>query len=230
MVSSRSRFQTTVALGAIAVAGLIVTAHVVLLARQMSALRYHSDTIGQSRLEAVQLLRIQADLNQTASLMRDLIADPERSIAASASQFDRLHKELGDAIAQHTALTDSPDQKQFLATPMSQFWDEADRMLALARNGHEPEARTLLRLSLQRQHAGLATTTAFMLLDNNEEQGQAAEQLQNAVTNLRRQAIWLPGTALAMLALAAILVARSRPPRGATVSSPGGDTRATHAS
>jgi hypothetical protein len=193
----------------------------------MSAIRTQGDIIEEARLEAVQLLRIQADLNQTASLMRDLIADPDRSIASSASQLDRIRKELDDAIAKHGALVESPEQKTFLATPMSQFWDEAGQMIALARNGHETEARTLLRLSLQRRHAGLATTTAFMLLDNNEQQGQAAEQLRNAVAHVRRQAIWLPGAALVMLAVAAILVARSRSPAATVTSSPDSDAPAT---
>jgi hypothetical protein len=58
-----------------------------------------------------------------------------------------------------------------------------------------------------------------MLLDNNEQQGQAALQLLAAVGQLRRQAIWLLGATLAMLAMTAILIARVRSPQD-TLPSP----------
>ena len=214
----RSHFHSRLALAAVLITALLLATYASLFARQMSVVRVQSNVIERTRLDGEQLLRIQADLNQTAALMRDLISDADRSIAASAPQFERIRKELDEAVTKHATFTSSPDDQTFLATPLSQFWSEAERMLTLAKDGQEVEARTLLRLSLQRQHAGLATTAAFMLLDNNEQQGQASQQLQQAMSQLRRHAVWLLAASLAMLALAAILIARVRSPKNALAS------------
>jgi hypothetical protein len=194
-----------------------------LAARQLTALQAQTTRLEDTRRDAVQLLRVQADLNQLGTAMRDLQADEGRSVAAAATQFDQVRHDLTDALKQHVAIT--PDEQSFLSTPVEQFWKNVDLTFTLARGGHEPEARTQLRLSLQRQHAGLTTTTAYLLLENNEAQRVDVEQLQSIIATLRRQTILLVSGLLTALLIAIAIVALRRPMLLANLEPLDGDTR-----
>jgi hypothetical protein len=97
-----------------------------------------------------------------------------------------------------------------LTPTVARFWTGIDRMLALSRDGHEEEARTELKLSLQRQHAGLLTTSAYLLLENNELQRVTSQQTPLAIAALQRQTVWLLGGALLSLVVALVAMVRSR--------------------
>jgi hypothetical protein len=207
---TRSR-TNILALSALAVAIILALAHGWLLTRQSATLAAQTAAAERSRQDAVELLRIQSDLDQLGSAMSALAADEQRSITGAATQFDQIHHDLSDALTRHAALTQTADEQTFLSRPVEQFRKAAEIMFTLARGGHDAEARTQLRLTLQRQHAGLATTVAYLLLENAEEQRQLFAEMQTTTATLRQQSVWLPGAIVVVLLVAAVRLARSRP-------------------
>ena len=67
----------------------------------------------------------------------------------------------------------TPEQSQYLASSVAQFWDAADRIFALAAAGRS-DARAQIRLSLQARQAALSTAVARLLVQNNESEEQTA--------------------------------------------------------
>jgi signal transduction histidine kinase len=70
---------------------------------------------------------------------------------------------------------------------MAQFWDAVDRMFALARTDSDKAARTQIQLSLQARQAALSTTFARLLVQNNENEGQAAQRIGEVYDKVQRQ-------------------------------------------
>ena len=206
---STRHVASTLALCGLLMAALLVASFAWLFTRQAAALHEQADAAERTRLDAVQLLRIQTDLNKIGNVMRDIAADPDSPVTASASQLDDTRRELTDALTKHAALSAGSGDEGYLTTPVTHLWTGVDRMLALARGGHEEEARTELRLSLQRQHAGLMTTIAYLLLENNEQHESASRQTRLTMAGLERQATWLLGGALASLVVAGVAMARA---------------------
>jgi hypothetical protein len=202
--------RSLLTLGALALSLALVATLAWLGARQLGSLHTQTDAAERLRLDAVQLLRIQSDLNQLGLVMSDLASDEQRPIAGAAPQFDQIHRDLMNALNQHAALLAASDEQAFLSTPVDQFWKAADIMFALARGGHEHEARMQLQLTLQRQQAGLATTTAYLLLESNEQQREALQASESAASALRQRSMWLLGALVLAIVIAALPIARSR--------------------
>ena len=144
--------------------------------------------------DSLQLLRIQNDLNSLGLAMRDML-DAERAVSADrlVGQFERIRLDLEDALRREEELAvgaRTPEQRQYLADSLAQFWDAADRIFALARNGHEDEARAQIRLSLQARQAALGTAVARLLVENNESEEQTAERVQDIYDQVQRQVYW----------------------------------------
>ena len=70
---------------------------------------------------------------------------------------------------------------------MAQFWDAVDRMFALARTATEKQRETQIQLSLQARQAALSTTFARLLVQNNENEGQAAQRIGEVYGRVQRQ-------------------------------------------
>src|SRR4051812_36494238 len=107
---------------------------------QISGLRrLQSELTDRNRRDSLQLLRIQNDLNQLALAMRDMIDTTERyPLIAWSAQFARIRSDLDAALAQEerVALAQrTPEQSQYLASAVSQFWVAVDRIFDLARSG-----------------------------------------------------------------------------------------------
>ena len=209
MPSSRP-VAPTLALCGLLMATLLVASYAWLFTRHAASLHDQADAARRSQLDAVQLLRIQTDLNKIGDVMRDVAADTARPVTTSASQFDYIRRDLTDAMTQHAALATASDEQEVLTSTVARFWTGIDRMLALSRDGHEEEARTELKLSLQRQHVGLLTTSAYLLLENNELQRVTSQQTPLAIAALQRQTVWLLGGALLSLVVALVAMVRSR--------------------
>ena len=205
------------ALSTLAVAALLALALGWLLTQQSGSLARLTAAAERSRQDAVQLLRIQSDLDQLGSAMSALAADEQRPIAGAVTQFDQIQHDLSDALTQHAALTQAAEEQTFLASPLQQFRKASEVMFTLAQGGHEVEARTQLRLTLQRQHAGLTTTVAYLLLENVEEQRQTLVEMQTTTAKLR-QSFWLLAAIVVALLIAATLVARARTPSPSAAS------------
>jgi signal transduction histidine kinase len=199
-------------------AGLIVTLVAVVadgwyITRQMAGLRaLQTDLADRNRRGSLQLLRIQNDLNTAALAMRDMIDSTEYPLIAWRAQFNRIQADLDDALRKEEAVAvarRTPEQRRYLASSVSQFWDAADRMFQMAHGGHDDEARSQIRVSLQARQAALSTAVARLLVENNETEEQAARQMQDIYTQVQRQAYLFVGATLLAILVTSLYVIRS---------------------
>jgi signal transduction histidine kinase len=103
----------------------------------------------------------------------------------------------------------TPEQREFLATSLTQFWDAVDRIFELARNGNEAEARAQIQLSLQARQAALSTIVARLLVQNNEAEAQTAQQVQDIYQRVQRQVYWFLAATLAAIVATSLYLIRS---------------------
>ena len=183
---------------------------------QISRLRQLQTDLTDRNLRAsVHLLRIQNDLHQLGLAMRDMVeaSQPYRLIAWRA-QFERIRDDLSDALAREaeTVVTQrTPEQSQYLASSLAQFWDAVDRMFEVAEAGRDEEARTQIRVSLQDRQASLSTTVARLLVQNNEREAQTAERVQDIYRDVQRQVYWfLAATLATIVATSVYLISSNR--------------------
>ena len=191
--------------------GLVLTLTMVIayswyISRQISGLRrLQTDLADRNRRESLQLLRIQNDLHQLGHAMRDMLDGGEPyPLSAWATQFERIRTDLDDALARQEELAlarRTPEQSRYLSSSIVQFWDAVDRVFDLARTGHQDEARSQTRLSLQARQASLSTAVARLLVQNNESEELVAGQVQDIYDRVQRQVYWF--LAAMLLAIAA---------------------------
>ncbi|MEN3340215.1 MAG: hypothetical protein V7647_3891 [Acidobacteriota bacterium] len=199
--------------------GLLITLATVVayswyVSGQISGLRrLQTDLTDRNRRDSLQLLRIQNDLNQVALAMRDMLDPSERyPLAAWSAQFARIRLDLDMALKEEEAVAvarRTPEQAQYLASSVSQFWDATDRIFDLARAGREEEARLQIRLSLQARQEALASAVARLLVQNNAIEEQTAQQVQDIYTVVQRQVYWFLAATLAAIALTSLFLIRS---------------------
>src|SRR5204862_7703094 len=105
--------------------------------------RLQTDLTDRNRRDSLLLLRIQNDLNQIGLAMRDMLDnDTQYPLPAWRSQFDRLRLDLDAALERQgriQAMRRTPEQHDYLASSLAQFWDAAGRIFDLAENGREGE-------------------------------------------------------------------------------------------
>jgi signal transduction histidine kinase len=172
---------------------------------QIGGLRkLQSDLIDRNRKDSLQLLRIQNDLNLLAVAMRDMIDNDEPyPLTAWSSQFQRIHADLDDAMRLESALAPvgrTPEQNASLGSSLAQFWDAVDRTFELAHEGNEKDARTQIQLSLQARQAALSTTVSRLLVQNSDNEQQAAQRIVDIYDRVQRQVyIFLAATLAAIL-------------------------------
>jgi len=201
-------------------AGLTVTLAAVVadgwyISRQMGGLRaLQTDLADRNRIDSLQLLRIQNDLNTVALAMRDMIDSTEYPLTAWTAQFARVRQDLEDALTREAAVAvaqRTPEQRRYLSSSVTQFWDAVDRMFADAGAGRENDARAQIRMSLQARQASLSTAVARLLVANNESEEQTARQVQNIYVQVQRQAyIFLAGTLIAILVTSYYVIRSNR--------------------
>ena len=176
-------------LGVTLAAVLAYTAYIAVQMRSLRALQ--TDLVERNRRDSLQLLRIQNDLNLLALAMRDMLDGEARyPLAAWAAQFQRIRMDLAEALnleEQHAPEGRSPEQRTYLARSLSQFWDAADRMFALAAAGKEREARSQISLSLEARRAALSTAVARLLVQNNEVEQEAVARIAGIYDRVERQ-------------------------------------------
>jgi len=199
--------------------GLILTLATVLayswyISGQISGLRrLQTDLTDRNRRDSLQLLRIQNNLNQAGLAMRDMLDSGEPyPMTAWTAQFDRIRRDLEDALEQQARVAvapRTPEQQQYLASSVKQFWDAVDRMFELARGGHEDDARTQIRVSLLARLAALNTTVARLLVQNNENEERTAQQVQDIYARVQRQVYVFLGVALLAIAATGLYLIRS---------------------
>ncbi|HEX2446388.1 MAG TPA: ATP-binding protein [Vicinamibacterales bacterium] len=175
--------------------------------------RMQTELTDRNRRDSLQLLRIQNDLNQIAIAMRDMLdADQPYPLVAWSAQFDRIRVDLEDALAREGEVAvarRTPEQSQYLATSMKQFWEAVDRMFEQAKAGRQEEARSQIRVTLQSRQAALSTAVARLLVQNNESEERTAQQVQNIYADVQRKASWLLTATLAAIAVTGLYLIRS---------------------
>ncbi len=199
--------------------GLVITLATVIayswyISGQISGLRrLQTELTDRNRRDSLQLLRIQNDLNQLALAMRDMLDTGEPyPLIAWSTQFERIRMDLDDALRQQAELaaaTRTPEQAQYLATSVTQFWDASNRIFDLARSGREPEARAQIRVSLQARQAALSTAVARLLVQNNAAEEQTAERAQGIYADVQRQVQRFLGATLTAIAATGLSMIRS---------------------
>ena len=172
---------------------------------QVAGLRkLQSDLIDRNRKDSLQLLRIQNDLNLLAVAMRDMIDNDEPyPLTAWSAQFQRIRTDLDDAMRLEAGLAPTSrtaEQSASLSSSLTQFWDAADRVFALAASGNGKDARAQIQLSLQARQAALSTAVARMLVQNSENEDQAAQRIVQIYDRVQRQVyVFLAATLAAIL-------------------------------
>ena len=203
--------------------GLIITlaavvAYSAYITWQIAGLRQlQSELIDRNRKDSLQLLRIQNDLNLLAVAMRDMIDNDEPyPLTAWSAQFQRIRTDLDDAmrLESHLAPTSrTAEQSASLNSSMTQFWDAVDRVFELAGSGKEKQkdARAQIQLSLQARQAALSTTVARLLVQDSENEEQAAERIVQIYDRVQRQVyVFLAGTLTAILLTGFSMIRRNR--------------------
>lgn len=184
--------------------------------RQIGRLReLQTGLTDRNRKDSLQLLRIQNDVNALGLAMRDML-DTESGqpypLAAWATPFQRIRRDLEDALTREAELgagRGTPEQRQYLGDALAQFWDASDRIFAMAREGHEAEARAEIRLSLQARQAALGTTVARLLVNNNESEEETARRVEGIYSQVDRQVYGFLAATLAAIAITSLYVIRS---------------------
>lgn len=194
--------------------GLIITlAAVVAYAwyttQQISGVRaLQNNLVDRNRKDSLQLLRIQNDLNSLALAMRDMLDNDEPyPLTAWKAQFQRIRSDLDNALRVEEELAAThrtPEQREYLAKQLAQFWDAVERTFALAGDGKPDEARTQIRLTLQARQAALSTAVARLLVENNESEQQANQQIGRIYDRVQRQVYGFLGVTLAAILLTSL--------------------------
>ena len=190
--------------------GLIITLAAVIaysayITWQVAGLRkLQADLIDRNRKDSLQLLRIQNDLNLLAVAMRDMIDNDEPyPLTAWSAQFRRIRTDLDDAMrleAELAPTSRTQEQSASLSSSLTQFWDAVDRVFALAGEGREKDARAQIQLSLQARQAALSTAVARLLVQNSENEEQAAQRIIQIYDRVQRQVyVFLAATLAAVL-------------------------------
>ena len=201
--------------------GLVITLAAVVayssyITVQISGLRrLQTDLADRDRKDSLRLLRIQNDLNLLGLAMRDMLDHEEPyPLTAWSAQFQRIHTDLDDALRLEDAASagrPTPEQRQFLGSSLAQFWDAADRIFAVARDGREDNARTQIRDSLQARQAALSNAVSRLLVQNNESEERASRRIAEIYNRVQRQVyFFLTATLLAILATSLYLIRSNR--------------------
>ena len=210
--ASSQRSPTTGLLLGLVITLAAVLAYAYYITAQLTGLRrLQSEMVDRNRRDSLQLLRIQNDLNSIALAMRDMLDTTEPyPLTAWSAQFDRIHQDLDAGLKLEESLAvvnRTPEQRQYLAQSLSQFWDAVNRMFALAQSGKEAEAREQIRLSLQARQQALSTAVSRLLVENNEGEEQAAARIAQIYDGVQRQLyIFLAATLIAIAATSLYLI------------------------
>jgi signal transduction histidine kinase len=199
--------------------GLIVTLAAVVaysfyITVQLHGLRkLQSEMVDRNRKDSLQLLRVQNDLNSIALAMRDMLdAGEPYPLTAWSAQFERIRGDLDVALHLEEQLASADrtaEQRKYLSQSVAQFWDAVNRMLALAAQGQDVEAREQIRLTLQARQESLSTAVSRLLVQNNEGEQQAAGRIAEIYDGVQRQVYLFLSAVLVTIVLTSLYLIRS---------------------
>jgi signal transduction histidine kinase len=159
----------------------------------------------RNRLDSLQLFRIQNNLANVATSMRDMADRTEPyPIVAWRQTFERLRADLDEAIAAEAALAPArrpAAQQQRLRAAVGSFWVSLEDVFRQAAAGDEEGALRRVRTSLTAQHSELVSIVSQFLVLNNREQQEAAERNREVYERVEREIGLLVGVLLLLVAL-----------------------------
>jgi signal transduction histidine kinase len=174
--------------------------------------RLQAGIIDRNRADSLLLLRIQNNLNASGLAIRDMLDGGEPyPLTAWQGQFRRIRNDLEDALARQAQASNSESgatRRDLIAGSLDQFWDALDRVFALAGNGKDADARSLLRLSLQARQEALTSAVSRLLVQNNETEQQAAERVRAVYARVERNAYAFIAAVLILIFATGIYVVR----------------------
>ncbi|MGE5110238.1 MAG: sensor histidine kinase [Acidobacteriaceae bacterium] len=174
-----------------------------------------SELVDRNRRDSLQLLRIQNNLNGVALAMRDMVeGDEPYPLTAWESQFHRLRTDLEDAMQLEDKLAvahRTVAQRQYLSNSVAQFWNEIDRMFQLAEAGQTKDAVAMIRPGLETRQAAISNAVARLLVENNQSEEQAAQEIEKVYSRVERQVyLFLAATLTAILVTGLMLTLSNR--------------------
>ena len=177
----RGRTPTFRLLAGLAVTLSAVAVYSAYTVYQLRALeRLQTSIIDRNRTDSLLLLRIQNNLNSVALTLRDMLDHTERyPLTAFRAPLTRIRTDLDDAMEREAKyFTGRPQNRAYLVASMSQFWSALDGVFALAESGQTQKAAGTIRLSIQARQEALTTAVARLLVQNNEAEERAAEDIR----------------------------------------------------
>jgi signal transduction histidine kinase len=172
-----------------------------------------TEIVDQNRKAALQLIRIQSDLNSLALALRDMQDQTDGyPLTAWAPQLGRIRENLDDAIRVEAALAAGrrdPQQTAYLAAAFVQLWASVDRMKALAETKEAPVVTAFIRETLEPQLQALTSLTARLLVQNNAEEQRAAEQIAGIYGEIERNAYVFLAFSLVLVLVVSLALIRS---------------------
>jgi signal transduction histidine kinase len=212
--SSRQRSPTlALLLGSVVTLTAVVTYSAYITAQLSGLRRLQSNTVERNHKDSLQLLRIENDLKAIALTMGNML-DTEAAgpLSAWSERFDRVRGDLNDALHLEEQYADpTSKQRQSLRPSLERFWEAMERMLALARAGKDSQAREHIRMSLRAEQAALGTAVSRLLIENNEHEQRAADQIARIYDGVQRQVYYfLAATILTIVCTSVYLIRSSR--------------------
>lgn len=195
-------------IGGLALTLLLIGAFAAYTLRSVHQMRdMQSSIVERNRLASLQLIRIQNDLNSLSLAMRDMLDNRDNyPISAWRPALDRIHHNLDDAIEREAALTASrtPQQTAYLRTTFDGFWNLTTSMF------HQPDAaaRLTVRDTLQPRQQALSAFVARLLVENNQRESQASQDIQNIYAGIERNAWLLLAVSVALIGLTSFSLIR----------------------
>lgn len=178
---------------------------------QLSGLkRLGSDIVDRNRRDSLQLIRIQDDVAQLGLALRDIAEGSEPyPLLAYRPQFARLKGDLANALELESKLMPSSrtaPQQTLLEDASARFWNQVDALWSLASEGRDKDARALIRTRIEAERATMATVISRLLVQNNEAEAAAVEQIQAIHAKVERNLYALLAAVLAAILLTGSLV------------------------
>jgi signal transduction histidine kinase len=170
-----------------------------------------AETIDRNRADTLLLLRIQNDLGEIATTMRDMLdANEPYALTAWQAQLRRIRIDLEDALAREDKLSAgrTTDQRQYLSSSFAGFWAGVDRMFALVDSRNEAEARVQIRLSLQARQAALSTAVSRLLVRNTESEQQVAAHTEGIYRGVERNLYAFVAAMVAVIVITGLYLVR----------------------
>lgn len=200
-------------------AGVVVTLAIILAyagytlnsVRRMREVQ--TEIVDQNRKAALQLIRIQGDLNSLALALRDMLDQTDGyPLTAWGPQLGRIRENLDDAIRVEAGLAAGrrdPQQAAYLAAAFAQLWAAVDKMKAMTETEAPAAVTPFIRETLEPQLQALTSLTARLLVQNNAEEQRATEQIAEIYGEIERNAYVFLAFSLILVLVVSLALIRS---------------------